>query len=155
MFEDDELLRQMYKTTLDRDGFDVRSYVYPPDNIVDIIADGKPDLISMGVIMPHMTGFDATKLLKADERTKNIPLVFLTNLGQQDDIDKGMSLGAAKYIIKAHHTPSEVINIFRKILGLPELPILKPIINPVEPASHMTPYTDFPSDEEINKREQK
>ena len=116
MFEDDSMLSDMYKIKFSRSEFEVKVFEYPPKNIVDVIANENPDIISMGVIMPHMDGFQATMLLKKDPRTKDIPLVFLTNLGQADDVKKGLSLGAADYLIKAHLTPDEVVEKYQKIL---------------------------------------
>ena len=119
IFEDDQLLRSMYETKFGMEGFGVAGYDNPSNDPVSIVLKEKPDAISMDVMMPVMNGFEATGLIKGDSRTKNIPVIFLTNLGQQQDIDKGKALGAAEYIIKANHMPSEVVDRFRKILGLP------------------------------------
>lgn len=119
IFEDDPFLRGMYETKYRMEGFEVASYESPTEEPVKIVVKEKPDLISMDVLMPIKNGFEATTLIKADPRTKNIPLVFLTNLGQPVDIEKGKALGANDYLIKANHQPKDVVNITRKILGLP------------------------------------
>ena len=68
--------------------------------------------------MPKMDGFAVLEKLKADEETKNIPVVLLTNLGQKDDVDKGFEMGAAGYLIKAHFKPSEVVDKVKEVLKL-------------------------------------
>jgi response regulator RpfG family c-di-GMP phosphodiesterase len=68
--------------------------------------------------MPVMDGFTAAKIYKSDARTKHIPLIFLSNLGQKEDIETGLSLGGVKYVVKAVHSPSDVVSEVRKVLSL-------------------------------------
>ena len=81
--------------------------------------------------MPVMDGLGALKRLKADVRTRDIPVVLLSNLGQKENIATGKALGAVEYLVKAHHTPTEVVKVFYRILGLP-IPLEKPIPPPEE-----------------------
>jgi CheY-like chemotaxis protein len=147
-FEDDIFLRGMYVTKYIMEGFVVAAYENPTKDPVSIVLKEKPDFISMDILMPVMNGFDATKLIKADPRTKNIPLVFLTNLNQQADIDKGRALGGVDYLVKANHMPTDVINRTRTILGLPipaqqkDVPrelLDRYIVNPTRKPVHATP----------------
>lgn len=118
LFEDDLYLRGMYVAKFQIDGFDVAAYEHPTKDPVNIVLKEKPDIISMDVIMPVSNGFVAAEKIKADHRTKNVPLFFLTNLGQQSDIDHGMAAGAFTYIIKANHMPSEIVDVICKKLGV-------------------------------------
>jgi len=59
-----------------------------------------PDLILMDVRMPYMTGYEACAKLKEIQETKNIPVVFLSAKGQEQEIQQGMSVGAEEYILK-------------------------------------------------------
>jgi DNA-binding response OmpR family regulator len=59
-----------------------------------------PDLILLDVRMPRMTGYEACKQLKANEKTKDIPVVFLSAKGQDTEVQSGLDVGAAEYIIK-------------------------------------------------------
>jgi CheY-like chemotaxis protein len=59
--------------------------------------------------MPKMDGFSVLKTLKEDAVTKNIPVMLLTNLGQDEDVQRGKQLGAVGYLVKANITPSEVV----------------------------------------------
>lgn len=138
IFEDEKMLADMYATKLQMAGFEVAKYYDPTKDPVSVALKERPDLISSGVIMPEMDGFQALSLLKADLRTKDIPVVLLTNLGQDGDVAKGIELGATKYFIKAKHTPSEIVEEFCKILKLPppvyrELPDVQPSVQPKKP----------------------
>jgi len=117
MFEDDNFLMDMYKQKFKKAGFILIHFEHPPDNIVQIILDQKPDLICMSVIMPKCDGFTAAEKIKSDERTKDIPLVFLTTCGLREDIKKGLSLGAVDYFVKSKYPPSKVIRKLTKIIN--------------------------------------
>lgn len=156
MLDDDDFFRNMYIAKLESANFNVIAFRFPPQDIIDIIAKEKPDLISSDIIMPFKDGLTLLKELKDDVRTKNIPVCMLTNLGQKGDIEKGLKLGAVKYLVLSQYTPDEVINIFREVLGLPLLSLSKKSgdnSKPAGSASHFPPYTTFPSDEEVNKLE--
>ncbi|MBT4648967.1 response regulator, partial [Candidatus Parcubacteria bacterium] len=64
-----------------------------------------------------MDGFSVLKALKEDDTTKDIPVILLTNLGQDEDIQRGKDLGAVGYLVKANLTPSEVVEEVKKKLG--------------------------------------
>ena len=119
IFEDDKFLQAMYLSKYKLEGIEVVGYDNPTKNPVEIVLKERPDIISMDVMMPLMNGFEATALIKADPRTKAIPLFFLTSLGQADDVQAGKALGGVEYMIKSHLTPSEVVDKVREILGLP------------------------------------
>ena len=116
-FEDDSFLSGMYGLKFTKAGMDYAIYSNPTLDPVSIVLKERPDLILMNVIMPVMDGFQAATAIKADSRTRVIPLVFLTTLGQKEDISKGMELGASDYIVKADDTPDDVIDRVRARLG--------------------------------------
>ena len=118
IFEDEEMLRTMYVTKFQNIGFRCIAYEHPPQNLIERILAYSPDLIIMSVIMPVMDGFAATRIIKKDPRTKNIPLIFLTSCGSQEYIDHAKQLGALKYLIKAENTPSEVVEAVYDVLGI-------------------------------------
>ena len=82
-----------------------------------MVAEEKPELILLDIIMPKLDGFSVLKRLKANEATKDIPVVLLTNLGQNEDVDKGQKLGAVGYLVKANLTPSEVVKKVKEFLN--------------------------------------
>lgn len=69
----------------------------------------KPDLILLDLVLPKINGFDVLKQLKKNEQTKNIPIIILTNLGNIEDIEKAIELGATTYLVKTNYTLKEVI----------------------------------------------
>lgn len=124
-FEDDALLRGMYQTKFKMEGFGFAGYESPTKDPVSVVVNEKPDLILMDGIMPLLDGLAATRLLKADARTQNIPILGLDNIGGKfgDDARKA---GMVDYLVKAHLTPTDVVNRVRQVLGLP-IPPEKPI----------------------------
>jgi len=115
IIEDDAFLSNIYKTKFEMEGFKVST----SDNGEAGLTDAKkknPDIILLDILMPKMDGFTVLKELKGASETKDIPVILLTNLGQKDDVEKGLELGAADYLIKAHFKPSETVAKVRKIL---------------------------------------
>ena len=72
----------------------------------------------LDILLPKLDGFAVLEKLKNDPETKPIPVILLTNLGQKDDVEKGLEAGAADYLIKAHFKPSEVVDKVKKVLHL-------------------------------------
>ncbi|MCL2443432.1 MAG: response regulator [Treponema sp.] len=88
--------------------------IYPADSVLkmyEILEHLKPDLILLDVNMPDIDGYEAIKSLKADERYVNIPVIFLTGNSDRESVVKGLSLGAADYVIKPFSAPKLVESI--------------------------------------------
>jgi DNA-binding response OmpR family regulator len=115
--DDDAFLSGIYATKLELEGFEVVSARDGEDGLKAAVKE-KPDLILLDVLMPKLDGFEVLKRLKADEAVKAIPVIMLTNLGQKEDIEKGMQEGAADYLIKAHFVPAEAVEKIKKVLNL-------------------------------------
>lgn len=116
LIEDDPFLLSMYSTKFEAEGFAVISADDGEKGLK--AANGeRADIILLDILMPKMNGFEVLEKLKAEEKTKNIPVILLTNLNQKDEIEKGLVLGADDYMIKAHFMPSEVVAKIRKVLG--------------------------------------
>ena len=77
----------------------------------------KPDLILLDLILPDMGGFEVLAKMKEDPLVSSIPVIILSNLGQQDDVEKGMGLGAVDYMVKAHFTPNEIVAKVKQVLA--------------------------------------
>lgn len=78
----------------------------------------KPDIILLDILLPGLGGFDILKVLKQDPATKDIPVVILSNLSQQDDIEKGKTLGAVSFLIKATVNLDEIVAEAKRVLGV-------------------------------------
>lgn len=77
----------------------------------------KPDLLLLDLVLPNMSGFDVLQAMKADEATKNIPVIILSNLGQDEDRKKGLALGAGDYYVKSDTDLSEITKKVEKLIG--------------------------------------
>jgi CheY-like chemotaxis protein len=80
----------------------------------------KPNLIVLDVLMPGRMGFEAIELLKKNQDTKNIPVFFLSNLGDEQEINQGINLGAKDYLITAFFTPEELVQTCIEYLENPD-----------------------------------
>ncbi|MBU0597665.1 response regulator [Patescibacteria group bacterium] len=116
LIEDDSFLAGMYVTKMNLENFDVKM-ADDGEKGLKMTQEELPDVILLDIILPKMSGFDVLKTLKKDAKTKNIPVILLTNLGQRDDVKKGLELGAQDYLIKAHFMPSEVVNKIKKLMA--------------------------------------
>lgn len=115
LVEDDQMLHSMYTQKFKHQGYDVVS-AYDGAEGVKLAESDKPDMILLDVIMPKMDGFVALKKIRKNEATMHIPVILLTNLGQEEDVKKGKELGADDYFIKANHTPQEVVDKVQDML---------------------------------------
>lgn len=87
------------------------------EEALKIISKEMPDIIMLDIILPGMDGFEILRRIKSDPKTKQIPVVFLSNLGQASDIEKGKNLGAARFLVKATITPNEIIEKLKEVLS--------------------------------------
>lgn len=117
LMEDDAFLANIYKTKFEMEGFAVSVAENGEDGLA-AVKKKPPSIILLDILLPKMDGFTALKKLKADPSTQSIPVILLTNLGQKDDVDKGLELGAVDYLIKAHFKPSETVAKVKKVLGI-------------------------------------
>ena len=115
LVEDDEMLHGMYTQKFKNQGYEVVSAYNGADG-VKLAETEHPDVILLDVIMPKMDGFVALKKIRKGDTTAKIPVILLTNLGQEEDVRKGRELGANDYFIKANHTPQEVVDKVRALL---------------------------------------
>ena len=115
LIEDDTFLGGMYVTKLNLEGFDVK-LAEDGEKGLKLVKSEQPDLVLLDIILPKMSGFDVLKDIKADKDTKDLPVILLTNLGQREDVQKGIKLGAKDYLIKAHFMPSEVVTKIKALI---------------------------------------
>jgi DNA-binding response OmpR family regulator len=115
VIEDEKMLSEMYKTKFEMEGFEVFQAFDGKEGLDKAKAE-KPDIILLDIILPKLDGFLVLKEIKSDAVFKKTPVLLLTNLGQDDDIKKGKSLGADGYFVKANHSPAEIVAQVRQQL---------------------------------------
>lgn len=116
LIEDDPFLLKMYATKFELEGFKVIT-VDDGEKGIKAILNEKPNIVILDLMLPKINGFDVLKKIKENKEIKNIPVILLTNLSQRDEVKKGLALGAADYLIKAHFMPSEVVVKIKNILN--------------------------------------
>jgi len=113
--EDDPFIIDIYTTKLKQAGFEVE-VVSEGDEVLKKAREKKPDLLLLDIVLPTMNGWEILRAIRESEDLKDLPVVVLSNLYQKDEVEKGLKFGVLKYLIKAHYTPSEVIEEVKKIL---------------------------------------
>jgi len=83
---------------------------------VELAQQKKPDLILLDLILPELNGFEVLKKIKNNKKTKDIPVIVLTNLENAKDIDKVIELGATTYLVKANYRLDEIALKIKQIL---------------------------------------
>ena len=97
--EDDKFLSSLLKARLEKDGFGTVQ-AFDGEEAINLLRQAKPDLILLDLIMPKVSGFEVLHTISLSPQLNKIPVVVLSNLGQDDDIQKARSLGAAEYFVK-------------------------------------------------------
>ncbi|HBE90045.1 MAG: hypothetical protein A3E37_03455 [Candidatus Andersenbacteria bacterium RIFCSPHIGHO2_12_FULL_46_9] len=116
LVEDDSFISGMYQTKLTNLGYQVELIDDGDVAAARLKQDPLPDLLLLDIVLPKKDGFEILEDLRQDERTQKLPVILLTNLGQKPDVERGIKLGADDYIIKAHYTPTEVVEKITKVL---------------------------------------
>lgn len=108
--EDDIPLLDLYDKKFTSKGFSV---IRADDGEKGVSAALKetPDAIVLDLMLPVMNGFEVLKKIKKSDKTKNIPVIILSNYGEMPNITEGLLSGAVEYLIKVEHTPEEVVEI--------------------------------------------
>ncbi len=114
LVEDDKFLQKILMTKFIKEGFDVRAASDAEQGLRSILADA-PHIVLLDLILPRMSGFDLLTELKANGKTKDIPVVILSNLGQDEDITRAKSLGALDFLVKADVSINEVVQRVKEI----------------------------------------
>jgi DNA-binding response OmpR family regulator len=114
--DDDRFLLDMYSTKFSEKGYQVE-IAFNAAEALDKVDHGlKPNIFLVDLVMPTMDGFALIKEIKKREAAAKAAVIILSNLGQKEDIEQGMSLGIDGYIIKASATPSEVVERVGEVL---------------------------------------
>ena len=114
--DDDNFLRKVYKSELSEQGYEVILAADGEEGLEKAqISD--PDLIILDMIMPRKNGFEVLTELQNNTSTQNIPVIILSNLGQEDDVKKGLDLGAVDYLVKDNITLTVIVDKVNQYLN--------------------------------------
>ncbi len=113
--EDEAAIQKTFADALEKEDFEITSALDGEIGL-RLAKEKKPDLILLDLILPKMNGFQVLQALKADEETKNVPVIVLTNLEQMKDIQKAIDLGARTYLVKSNYNLSEVVSMVKKAI---------------------------------------
>jgi DNA-binding response OmpR family regulator len=114
--EDDRFLRKAAETALKRQGFTVLAAM-DGEEALRVARGDRPDLILLDLIMPKLQGFEVLRTLKEDAATSGIPVIVLSNLGQESDVKQAMDLGAVAYFVKANLSLQDLVKRVGEVLG--------------------------------------
>ncbi len=118
LIEDDPLLIDIYTAKFKDAGF-LTEVATDGENGLKKLKDKKFDCLLLDIVLPQIDGWRVLRELKRNnEKTKNLKIIILSNLGQREEVEKGMRMGAAKYLIKSRYTPSEVVEEIKKVLKI-------------------------------------
>jgi DNA-binding response OmpR family regulator len=115
LVEDDPFLIDIYKKKLESSGFKV-AIAETGEKALVLAREKRPDLLILDIVLPELEGWEVLKRLKESKETKELKVIILSNLGQKEEVEKGLKLGAVKYLIKAHYTPSEIVKEIKETL---------------------------------------
>jgi DNA-binding response OmpR family regulator len=114
--EDDEILAKVVVEELRESGFEVE-HADNGNKALELIQSKRPDLALLDLLMPEKHGFDVLKELKKSPATKDVPVIIMTMLGRDEDIKKGLQLGAEDYIVKSQHAVGEIIDKIKEFFA--------------------------------------
>ncbi len=120
LVEDDPLLVDIYTKKFKEAGFELEVASNGKMGI-EKLKEKVPNVVIVDIVLPRIDGWQVLNTLQKmkkenPEKFKNLKVVVLSNLGQKEDVEKALKLGATKYLIKAHFTPSEVVEEIKKLL---------------------------------------
>lgn len=118
LVDDDEAITTVFATALSKEGFETAHAATGADAL-DKAKTEKPDLILLDQILPDIQGNEVLAKLKADETTKNIPVIILSNFSQEELVKQAINEGAADYIFKYQAATSDVVGKVKQILNKP------------------------------------
>ncbi len=115
LVEDNQALIDIYSITFTHQNFAIE-VVRDGEECLQRIKTIKPDIILLDVMMPKLNGIQTLERLKAEEETKNIPVIMLSNIAESAEEDHSKKLGAIKYLVKSHYLPMEIVAIVKEVL---------------------------------------
>ncbi len=111
--EDDRFLQKILATKFAKEGFDVDA-ASDAEEALGMLRDKTPDIVLLDLILPGMSGFDMLSAIRANRAYDNLPVIVLSNLAQDEDRQRAMTLGAAEFLVKADVSINEIVRRVRE-----------------------------------------
>ena len=140
LVEDDKSLREIYGVRLLAEGYDIISAGDGEEALAMAIKD-RPSLIVSDVMMPKISGFDMLDILRSTTETKNIKVIMMTALSSEDQRQRGVALGADRYLVKSQVGIEDVVRTVHEVLGDAPVSGQKPLMSarPSTPSASPAP----------------
>ncbi|HLD22101.1 MAG TPA: response regulator [Patescibacteria group bacterium] len=119
IIEDDKFLSELISTKLKKEGFDITLATDGETGLKQALSV-QPNIILLDLMLPGIGGFEVLQALKknADPAIVNIPVLILSNFGQESKVQEGLALGAKDYLVKANFTTGEIVEKIKSTLGI-------------------------------------
>lgn len=115
--EDESFIGSLMSDYLIKAGFEVDLIPDGTQAVTKLESSDLPNLILLDLTLPGVSGFEILQKVKADPKTKDIPVIIFSNQGDKEEIKKGLRLGAESYFVKANILPQQMIKIVEETLG--------------------------------------
>ncbi len=115
MVEDDEFIRELYQRQLEQAGFNIQSTASGQEGL-DLLDKNDYDLLMLDLNIPDVSGFQILEHLQKNPK-ESMQILILSNVAQDEYIQKGIDMGAQAFVIKSTYTPSQVVSQVKDLLG--------------------------------------
>jgi DNA-binding response OmpR family regulator len=115
LVEDDPFLIDIYSQKFKKSGFDIR-VADNASKVFQLLEEKIPEIILLDIVLPQMDGWSILKKIRDNKDWDICQIIIFSNLGQKEEVEKGLALGANKYLIKSQHTPLEVVEFVEKMI---------------------------------------
>lgn len=113
--DDDPVILRLLQVNLELEGYDVL-LAHHGEDAIEVATAEHPDLVILDIMMPKLDGYQTCERLKANDETKEIPVVFLSAKAQQTDIERGKEFGVADYLTKPFD-PNDLIDVVERLIN--------------------------------------
>jgi len=116
IIEDSASFQTLYRSVLEGDGYEVIA-AEDGENGLRLALSEEPSLILLDMVLPKLHGLEVLKTIRADKKSKDIPVIIFSVLGTTEDIQKGLEFGANDYTVKGSYSPKEILSKIRVLLA--------------------------------------
>lgn len=120
IIEDDRFVRKAYEAKLTSAGFAVITAI-DGGEAIELTKTEKPDLVLLDLMLPVVSGFEYLRVIKENPETKGIPIIIISNLGQEEDVQRGLEMGVDAYFIKAKVKVEEMVEKIKELVAKKKL----------------------------------